>query len=178
MFSTNSSFISKICSWNLFVCCVIKTQNDLHIHTHKSYVVNRYIDLTSSLSNRRLLIPVNPAPPGGALTVSHGGQAQVLHAVLDQLVQLLALRPPVQVEPLLWDAIGPAGRLGGLPAEPPRPLHALLPQQRVLRLVAGGGVPVGLLLLPGLPSLALLLALLHVDGHLGLGRQGGGVTAC
>lgn len=90
----------------------------------------------------------------------------MLHAVLHQLGQLLSLRAPVQVEALLRDALGPAGWLGALPAESPRPLHALLPQQRVLRLVAGGGASVGRLLLPGLASLAVFHALLHVDGQL------------
>lgn len=96
----------------------------------------------------------------------------MLHAVLHQLGQLLPLRATVQVEALLRDALGAAGRLGALPAEAPRPLHALLPQQRVLRLVTGGGVPVGRLLLPGLAPLAVLHALLHVDGQLRLGESG------
>lgn len=95
----------------------------------------------------------------------------MLHAVLHQLRQLLTFGASVQVESLLRDALGPAGRLDVLPAEPPRPLHALLPQQRVLRLVAGGGVPVRRFLLPGLSSLAVLHAVLRVDGQLGLGER-------
>lgn len=109
-------------------------------------------------------------PSAVPLTVSHGGQAQVLHAILDQLRQLLSLGASVQVESLLRDALCSAGRFGALPAQPPRPLHALLPQQRVLRLVARGGVSVGRLLLPGPSALAMLHALLYVDGHLRLGE--------
>lgn len=100
----------------------------------------------------------------------------MLHAVLDQLGQLLALGAPIQVEALLRDALGAAGELGVLPAQTAGPLHALLPQQRVLRLVAGGGVPVGRLFPPRLAArLALPLSGLHVDGHLGLqGEEEGG----
>lgn len=101
----------------------------------------------------------------------------MLHAILDQLGQLLPLGASVQVESLLRDTLRSAGRFGGLPAQPPRPLHALLPQQRVLRLVARGGVPVSRLLLPGLFTLPMLLALLHVDGHLRLGKNGGSINA-
>ena len=111
------------------------------------------------------------------LTVSHGGQAQVLHAILDQLRQLLSLRASVQVQSLLRDTLRSARRFGALPAQPPCPLHALLPQQRVLRLVARGGVSVGRLLLPGLSTLSMLHTLIHVDGHLRLGEQSGGINA-
>lgn len=74
------------------------------------------------------------------LTISRGWEAQVPHAVADQLGQLFPLRAPVQVEALLSDALGvvPAG----VPARslPPHafltqttcPLHALLPQQGVV----------------------------------------------
>lgn len=111
------------------------------------------------------------------LTVSDRGQTQVLHAVLHQLRQLLPFRASVQVESLLRDALCPAGRLGVLPAQSARPLHALLPQQRVLRLVTGGGVSVRCFLLPGLSSLAGLHALLCVDGQLRLGEQRSNVNA-
>lgn len=92
----------------------------------------------------------------------------MLHAVLDELRKLLSLGASIQVEPLLGDALCLARGLVVLPAQPPRPLHALLPQQRVLRLVAGGGVPVGRLLLPGLSVVAVFLALICADGCLGL----------
>lgn len=101
------------------------------------------------------------------LTVSHGGQPQVLHAVFDQLGQLLALGAPVEVVSLLRYALCPAPWLVALPAQPPRPLHALLPQQGVVRLVTGGGVPLSLFF-PGVSSLTELLALVHVDRHLRL----------
>lgn len=101
----------------------------------------------------------------------------MLHAVLHQLGELLPFRASVQVEPLLRDALRSAGRFGVLPAEPPRPLHALLPQQRVLGLVAGGRVSVRRFLLPGLPPLAVLRAVLRVDGQLRLGEQGRGIYA-
>lgn len=115
-------------------------------------------------------------PSAVLLTVSHGGQAQVLHAILDQLGQLLTLGASVQVESLLRDALCSTWRFDVLPAESPCPLHALLPQQRVFRLVARGRVPVGRLLLPGLSTLPMLLTLLHVDGHLRLGERVGTVN--
>lgn len=101
----------------------------------------------------------------------------MLHAVLHQLRQLLSFGASVQVESLLRDALCPAGRFDVLPAQSPRPLHALLPQQRVLRLVAGGGVSVRRFLLPGLSPLAVLHAVLRVDGQLRLGEQRSNVNA-
>lgn len=101
----------------------------------------------------------------------------MLHAILHQLRQLLSLRTSVQVESLLRDALGSARRFGALPAEPPRPLHALLSQQRVLQLFAWGGVSVRRLLLPGLAALTVLRALLHVDGQLGLRERRTSVNA-
>jgi len=83
----------------------------------------------------------------------------VPHAVADQLRQLLPLGAPVEVEALLGDALGVV--LAGVAAHPlppdallaqaSRPLHALLPQQGVIRLVVAarlvplvlGGVAVG-----------------------------------
>lgn len=108
------------------------------------------------------------------------------HAVADQLGQLFPLRASVEVEALLSDALGVVlARVPGHSLPPhafltqtPCPLHALLPQQRVLRLVTRGGVSVGRLLLPGLSALATLHALLYVDGHLRLGGQGRGVNCC
>lgn len=101
----------------------------------------------------------------------------MLHAVLHQLRELLPFRASVQVESLLRYALCSAGRFGVLPAESPSPLHALLPQQRVLGLVTGGGVSVRRFLLPGLPSLAVLRAVLRVDGQLRLGEQGRSIYA-
>lgn len=92
----------------------------------------------------------------------------MLHAVLDELGQLLPLGAPVQVEALLADALGAAGRLGALAAQPARPLHALLAQQWVLRLVAARGVAVRRLVLPRLAPVAGVLALLQSHRHLGL----------
>lgn len=73
------------------------------------------------------------------LTVSRGGEAQVPHAVADQLRQLLPLGASVEVEALLGDALCVV--LAGVPAhalpphallaQPSCPLHALLPQQGV-----------------------------------------------
>ena len=100
----------------------------------------------------------------------------MLHAVLHQLRQLLALRAPVEVEPLLGDALGPAGGLDALAAQAASPLQALLPEERVLRLVAGGGAPVAGPLLPGPLAVGApaLVAVLDVDGHLRLRADGGG----
>lgn len=60
------------------------------------------------------------------ITVSDSGQAQVLHAVLDQLRELLSLGAAVHVEALLADALGAARGLAALAAQTPRPLHAFL----------------------------------------------------
>lgn len=65
------------------------------------------------------------------------------HSVSDQLRQLLPLRAPVEVEALLGDALSVVfTRVPVHPLPPhafltqtPSPLHALLPQQRVVRLV-------------------------------------------
>lgn len=65
------------------------------------------------------------------------------HAVSDQLRQLLPLRAPVEVEALLGDALSVVfARVPARPLPPhafltqtPSPLHALLPQQGVIRLV-------------------------------------------
>ena len=95
------------------------------------------------------------------------------HAVPDQLRQLLPLRASVQAEALLGHALGvvpdwvaACGQRAprALLAQAPRPLHALLPQQRILRRVAASG------LLPPLPG---VLALVHADRHLGLGGKAG-----
>lgn len=89
----------------------------------------------------------------------------MLHAVLDELGKLLPLGAAVEAEALLADPLGRLARvLVALPAEAPGPLHALAPQQRVLGLVAGAGVPV----VAGLDAPVLLdvlgvLAVLHVD---------------
>lgn len=101
----------------------------------------------------------------------------MLHAILHQLRQFLSLRASVQVKSLLRDALSSAGQFGVLPAEPPCPLHALLPQQRVLRRVTHGGVPVRRLLLPGLATLAMLHAVLDVERQLRLVEQGVSVNA-
>lgn len=69
----------------------------------------------------------------------------MLHAGAHQRVELLPLRAAEEREPLLADALGRAARALGaaaraattLAAEPPRPLHALAPQQRVLGRMRG-----------------------------------------
>lgn len=72
----------------------------------------------------------------------------MLHAVFDQLGELLPLGASVHVEALLADALGAARGLAALAAQPSCPLHAFLAQQRVLRLVAARGVAVRGLPLP------------------------------
>lgn len=103
-----------------------------------------------------------------SLTIAGSWQAQVLHAVLDELGQLLPLGAAVQAEPLLADPLGClAGVLVALPAQPACPLHALAPQQRVLGLVTGARVPVVARLdAPVLLHILRILAVLHVDGDL------------
>lgn len=100
-----------------------------------------------------------------ALTVPGCGQAQVLHTVFDKLGELLPLGAPVQAEALLADPLGRlAGVLVALPAQPASPLHALAPQQRMLRLVAGARVPVVAGLdAPVLLDVLCVLAVLHID---------------
>lgn len=116
------------------------------------------------------------------LTIAAGGQPQVLHAVLDQLGELLALRTPAQAEPLLAGPLGGRGRLpwgpAALAAQLPGPLQALAPQQRVLRRVAAtrvaavGAAPAGPgPCTPGPPGLTRVFVLLHVHRHLGPGGQ-------
>lgn len=101
------------------------------------------------------------------LTISRRREAQVPHAVADELGQLLPLGAAVEVEALLGDALGVV--LAGVPVhslpphafltQPPRPLHALLPQQRVI----------GLLIAARLVAPVLrVLAVVNADRHLGL----------
>lgn len=112
--------------------------------------------------------------PRGALTVAGGGQPQVLHAVLDQLRELLALRAPVEAEPLLVDPLGGRGclsRVLGAPAaaQLPGPRQALAPQQWVLGRVATARVAAVAAAAarpgpctPGPPGLPRVLTVLHV----------------
>lgn len=133
---------------------------------HTLWSISHYVALLLRETHEVYRGPRVPGPGTVQLTVSVGGQPQVLHAVFDQLRELLPLGAAVQVESLLRDALGAAPRLGVPAAQPPRPLHALLPQQRVLRLVAARRVPMGALLLPGLVPLLGILTLVHVNGHL------------
>lgn len=89
----------------------------------------------------------------------------MLHTVFDELGELLALGAPVEAEALLADPLGRlAGVLVALPAEPPCPLHALAPQQRVLGLVAGTRVAVVARLdAPVLLDVLGVLAVLNID---------------
>lgn len=81
------------------------------------------------------------------LTVPGGGEPEVPHAVADQLGQLLPLGAPVEVQALLSNALGvvfggvPAGRLPpAFLTQASGPLHALLPQQRMIRLLGAAGL--------------------------------------
>lgn len=60
---------------------------------------------------------------------------------------------------------------GGPPAQAPCPLHALPPQQRVVGLVAGGGVPVVAAAAELLFGVFGVLPVLHADGDLRLERR-------
>lgn len=87
------------------------------------------------------------------------------HAVADQLRQLLPLRAAVEVEALLSDALCVV--LAGVSAQPlpphafltqtPCPLHALLPQQRVIRRVIAARL---------VPPVLRVLAVIDADGYL------------
>lgn len=87
------------------------------------------------------------------------------HAVADQLGELLPLGAPVEVEALLGDALGvvlarvPAASLPPRAplAQAPGPLHALLPQQRVIRLVIAARL---------VPFVLGVLAFVNTDRHL------------
>lgn len=116
----------------------------------------------------------------------------MLHARVNQGLELLALGAAEQRQPLLVDALSGTGRTLGPPgaspafaAQSPRPLHALPSQEWVIghrgwgggQRLGGGGVTVGGARaaeqwLPGLPC---VLVLLHVDGDLGLWRGKGHV---
>lgn len=108
----------------------------------------------------------------------------MFHACADQRVELLSLRASEQGQSLLADPLcsascgplRPAGPPTPLPAQPSGPLHALPPEEGVVRRVGGrggglgrGGVAVGT---PpgqqGLSGLSGVLVVLHCDGHLGL----------
>lgn len=100
------------------------------------------------------------------LTVPGGGEPEVPHAVADQLGQLLPLGAPVEVQALLSNALGVV--FGGVPAGPlppasftqaSGPLHALLPQQRVVRLLRAAGL---------LGPVFGVLAVVNTDWHLWL----------
>lgn len=89
------------------------------------------------------------------------------HAVADEFGQLLPLGAPVEVEALLGDALGVV--LAGVPVhslpphafltQPPRPLHALLPQQGVIGLLVAARLVAPVL---------CVLAVVNADRHLGL----------
>lgn len=103
-------------------------------------------------------------------TVSRRREAQVPHSIADQLGQLLPFGAAVEVEALLGDALGVV--LAGVPvhALPPDallaqssgPLHALLPQEGVLRWLVGPRL---------LHSLLGVLTVVHTDRHLWLGEK-------
>lgn len=137
-----------------------------------------------------LVTPVNITFRSGActkwprLTESSWRKAQMFHPSPHQGIEFLPLWAPEQGQPLLADPLrcatgaplGPAGAPAALPAQPPCPLHALPPEQRVVRGVGGGGdglwgggVAVGAG--PGqqgLSGFSGVLVVLHRDGHLGL----------
>lgn len=65
-------------------------------------------------------------------TVSGCVQPQVLHAVPDEFRKLLPLRASRRAHSLLDGAEGGVTPLHAPPTETPRPVHALLSQERVL----------------------------------------------
>lgn len=87
------------------------------------------------------------------------------HAVPDQFRQLLPLRAPIQVEALLGDALGVVFARVPVHALPPHafltqapsPLHALLPQQGVLRLFGAARL---------VPPVLCVLAVISTHRHL------------
>ncbi len=108
--------------------------------TRHKLLIRRRHERSVEESSEQLAFSVKGVP---VLTVSGGGEAQVPHAVADQLRQLFPLRASVEVVALLSDALGVV--LAGVPVhslpphafltQTPRPLHALLPQQGVICLV-------------------------------------------
>lgn len=118
------------------------------------------------------------------LTESSGRKAQMFHPRSHEGVEFLPLRAPEQSKSLLADplrraactTLGPAGAPTSLPAQPPCPLHALPPQQWVVRGMRGcrdglGGSGVTVSAGPGqqgLPGLSGVLIVFHCDGYLGL----------
>lgn len=123
------------------------------------------------------------------LTESRWRESEVLHACAHQGVELLPLGAAEQAESLLRDPLGRAARSLGttrptpaLPAQPPRPLHALPPQQWVIRGMGGrgrggqwlgrGGVAMRTRATEQrLSELPRVLIVLHRDGHLRLMRR-------
>lgn len=101
------------------------------------------------------------------LTVPGSRETQVPHAVADQLGQLLPLGASVEVQALLSDALGVV--FGGVPAGPlppgafftqtSCPLHALLPQQRGIRLLVAARL---------LPPVFGVLTVINIDRYLRL----------
>lgn len=127
----------------------------------------------SSANSTKRTFNIRSAAPSCAmahvsiLTVPGSGETQVPHAVADQLGQLLPLGAPVEVQALLSDALGVV--FGGVPAGPlppgafftqtSCPLHALLPQQRGIRLLVAAGL---------LPPVFGVLTVVNIDRHLRL----------
>lgn len=116
------------------------------------------------------------------LTKSWWRETQVFHACADQSVKFLSLRATEKVKSLLADAfggaphsLGPAGASSTLTTQPPCPLHALPPQQRVVHGLRGRGwfgrgwvtVRTGSAE-QRLTGLSRVLIILHCDRHLRL----------
>lgn len=76
-------------------------------------------------------------------TMAHCRKPQVFHSIFHKFSKLLSFWPPEEVQALLGDFLSSfTGVLGTFSAQPSGPLHALSPQQGMVWLVAGGGVPV------------------------------------
>lgn len=111
-------------------------------------------------------------------------KSQMFHPRSYQGVEFLPLRAPEQGQPLLVDPLcrtaraplGPAWAPTPLPAQPPCPLHALPPEQRMVWGVGGGGDGLwggGVTVntspgQEGLPGFSGVLVILDCDGNLGL----------
>lgn len=105
-------------------------------------------------------------------TISRCRKTQVFHSIFHKFSKLLSLWPPVEVQSLLRYFLSCFTRVSGtFSAQPSGPLHALSPQQGVVRLVAGRGVAVVA------PVMTLVLAVfgvfpfLHTDWYLRLERK-------
>lgn len=105
-------------------------------------------------------------------TISHCRKTQVFHSIFHKFSKLLSLWPPVEVQSLLRYFLSCFTRVSGtFSAQPSGPLHALSPQQGVVRLVAGRGVAVVASVMTLVLAVFGVFPFLHTDWYLRLERK-------